>query len=123
MLKKLLVIILVSQLLFTGCAALFKGSMEEVNFSTDPSGASIYINGQYMGLTPMSTLLESKKSYNVEFRLDGYRTKTNVIGNSVGAAWVILDILGGLLPVIIDAATGAWYGLNNTNIVSALEKE
>lgn len=123
MLKKVLIIVLTFQFIFTGCATLFKGSMEEVSFSSEPSGASIYVNGQYLGVAPMMAMLESKKSYNVEFRLDGYRTKTTVIANSVGAAWVILDILGGLIPVIIDAATGAWMGLSNTTIAAALEKE
>ncbi|MGC9093737.1 MAG: hypothetical protein ACP5JH_10890 [Bacteroidota bacterium] len=34
----------------------------------------------------------------------------------------MLDILGGLIPVIIDAATGAWYYLDQTSINAVLEK-
>ena len=31
---------------------------------------------------------------------------------TVGASWVILDVLGGLVPIIIDAATGKWNSLD-----------
>jgi len=41
----------------------------------------------------------------------------------VGAGWVILDILGGLIPVIVDAATGDWHYLDQTNVNAALEKQ
>jgi hypothetical protein len=46
-----------------------------------------------------------------------------VVNASVGAGWVIIDILGGLLPVIIDAATGDWYSLDQDHVNAALEKQ
>jgi hypothetical protein len=33
---------------------------------------------------------------------------------------VIVDILLGLVPVIVDAATGAWYHLDQKNIDAVL---
>jgi hypothetical protein len=45
------------------------------------------------------------------------------LSNSLGAGYVIFDILGGLVPVIIDAATGSWYVLDQDNIYMSLEKE
>jgi hypothetical protein len=33
---------------------------------------------------------------------------TTVFKNSIGTRWIVLDILGGLVPVIIDAATCPW---------------
>lgn len=40
------------------------------------------------------------------------------IGRRISAGYVILDILGGVLPVVVDAATGSWYVLytNNVNV-------
>jgi hypothetical protein len=112
---------LISFIVLSGCATLFKGSTEPVNFSSDPSGAKVYVNGSLLGTTPFSLELKSKQNYTIEFRKEGYETKTVLLNNSVGAGWVILDILGGLIPIIIDAATGNWYTLDQENINAYLE--
>ena len=38
------------------------------------------------------------------------------VSKKVGAGYVVLDVLGGLLPVIIDAATGSWYVLSTNTV-------
>jgi hypothetical protein len=76
-----------------------------------------------MGKTPVRIKLESKLTYSIEFRKEGFATKTVNIQNHVGAGWIILDILGGLLPIIVDAATGAWYDLDQKNVNAILEKQ
>ena len=63
------------------------------------------------------------KEYIVEFKREGYETVTREIVNKVGAGWIVLDVLLGLVPVIVDAATGAWYHLNHTNLRVVLEKQ
>jgi len=107
----------------TSCATLFKGTSEEVNFKTSHDPAEIWINGQNMGQTPMSIKLESKKTYTIEFKKEDYKTVTKTITNHVGAGWIILDVLGGLIPVIVDAATGAWYSFDQKNVNAILEKQ
>ena len=58
----------------------------------------------------------------VEFKKEGFKTITRNGTNKVGAGWVILDVLAGLIPVIIDAVTGAWYHLDEKNVAVQLEK-
>jgi len=117
------VLILVVSFIFTSCATLFKGSMDEVAFSSDPSGAKVYVNGNLMGTTPFNLELKSNKTYTIEFKKDGYETKTVILNNKVGAGWIVLDVLGGLIPVIIDAATGNWYNLDQEHVNAVLEKQ
>ena len=38
-----------------------------------------------------------------------------------GPLWIILDVISEIVPVIIDAATGAWYELDQKNINAILE--
>ncbi len=123
--KKLLtVLILVSFVVsFTGCAAIFKGSNSKLNLSSDPSGAKVYVNGNYYGKTPIRILLKSNQTYTIEFRKEGYKTVTQNITNHVGAGWIVLDVIAGLVPVIIDAATGSWYELDQKNVNALLEKQ
>ena len=51
-------------------------------------------------------------SYSVSVSKDGYETGYATLTNRVGAGWVILDILSGLVPIVVDAVTGAWGGLS-----------
>ena len=109
--------------LFNGCATLFKGSTEAISYSSDPSSAKVYVNGQLMGTTPFELQMKTNQTYTIEFRKDGYQDRTVVLNNSVGGGWVVLDVLGGLIPVVIDAATGNWYSLDQSNVNAVLEAQ
>lgn len=102
-------------LYLTSCATLFKGTSEEVNFGSNPSGAEVWVDGKMMGKAPINFTLITKKTYVIEFKYQG-QTKTVNLNNHVGAGWIVLDVLGGLIPVIIDAVTGAWYSFDQKNI-------
>ena len=116
--------LLVLTFLTYNCAAIFKGTSESVAFSTDPSGAKVFVNGQYMGTTPCQIPLPSKGTYTIEFKKEGYDPSTYTIMNHVGAGWVVLDVLfTGLIGVVVDAATGAWYELDTRVVNAMLEKQ
>ena len=110
-------------LLVSNCATLFKGTTEEVNLTSEPLKAEVFVNGQSRGATPIALKLESKKTYSIEFRKEGYKSRTYNIANHVGAGWIILDVLTGLVGVIVDAATGAWYSLDQKNVNAVLETQ
>lgn len=121
--KGKILIIGLSCIFIACCATLFKGGLNEVNFNSDPQRAKVYCNGGFIGETPLAIKLDSNKSYMIEIRKEGYRTHTQNITNHIGAGWIILDILGGLIPVIVDAATGDWYSLDQKNINAVLLME
>lgn len=108
---------------FSNCAAIFKGTTDTVIFDSGPERAEVWINESYRGTTPLKLELKSKEEYDIEFRMEGYETRSYHIDNNVGVGWIILDILGGLVPIIIDAATGAWYSLDQKNINAVLQKQ
>ena len=108
---------------FNGCATIFKGSTDTVSYSSDPSGAKVYVNGQLMGTTPFQLEMKSNQTYTIEFRKEGYENRTVVLNNSVGAGWIVLDVLFGLIPIIVDAATGNWYSLDQSHVNAALEAQ
>ncbi len=107
----------------SSCATLFKGSTENVNFSSEPYGAKVYVNGDLLGTTPFALKLKSNKTYTIKFEKNGYLNKTVMLNSSVGTGWVVLDVLGGLIPVIIDAATGNWYNLDQDHVNAVLEQQ
>ncbi len=123
--KKLSLIALSSLLIIalTGCATIFKGPTEDVDISSDPDRAEVYVNGVLMGRTPIALQLRSADQHVIEFRKEGYDSRTVILNGSVGVGWIILDVFTGFLPVIIDAITGDWYHLETTNVRAALESE
>jgi len=95
-----------------GCATLFNDGQRTVAFSSTPTEAEIWINGTRRGVTPFSLDLNNHRDHTVMFRKEGHQDVVCEITATVGAGWVILDVLGGLIPVIVDAATGKWKSLD-----------
>ena len=116
-------VFIASSLICVGCATIFKGSTDPVNFTSEPSGAEVYVDGILLGTTPFQMELKSAESYKIEFRKDGHITRTILLNNSVGAGWIILDVFGGIIPVVIDAATGNWYSLDQATVNAVLETQ
>ncbi len=100
----------------TACGALFNGSPANVAFNSTPSGAEIWIDGTARGVTPATLPLAKNKSYAVTFRKAGFGDATATIDRKVSAGYVILDVLGGIIPIVVDAATGSWYTLSTNNV-------
>ena len=102
--------------LLSGCATLFNDKTPSVDVASNPEGATVYVNGHYIGETPVRVDLSVRKEHTITFRKDGYKDKTYQVSRSVGIGWVILDILGGLAPLIVDAATGDWFMLDTEHV-------
>ena len=115
-----LVAVLVST---SGCATLFAPQKQNVYASSNPAGADVYVNGVRMGVTPYTLNLKPNQQYTIEFKKQGYKTIGRTINSKVGAGWVLLDVLGGLIPVVVDAATGSWKKLDQDAVDAQLEKE
>ena len=94
--------------LFQGCATLIQGDTQDVIIDSDPQGAEITINGQRQGISPRVIQLARGKAHLLELRKDGYRPHSTILSGTVEAGWVILDVLCGLIPVIVDVATADW---------------
>lgn len=106
-----------------GCATILKGTHEEVAFISDPSGAKVFVNGQYIGITPVKANLDARTTYAVDFKKDGYESRSAALHSSTSGGLVILDILFGFWPIIFDAATGAWSTFDQNVIGTSLDKK
>ncbi|MBL0191384.1 MAG: PEGA domain-containing protein [Saprospiraceae bacterium] len=115
--------VFILMILFSSCATLFAPSSHSLSVSSEPNSAEVYVNGFKMGHTPIQLSLKADKSYSIEFRKEGFQTITKVVNTKVGAGWVILDIIAGLVPIVVDAATGAWNKLDQDAVNASLVKQ
>jgi hypothetical protein len=91
-----------------GCATIFSGGPDPVELGSKPEGATVIVNGQNMGMTPVTLKLEPSKTYIITFKKEGFEDASVTLNSHVQPGWVVLDILAGILGVAIDAATGDW---------------
>lgn len=105
------------------CGTLFNQSEKTVSMSSEPSEAEVWVDGNRMGMTPVTLELDNFESHTVTFRKEGYREVTCELNSSAKAGWIVLDVLGGLIPVIVDAATGEWSGISDDTCNVTLPSE
>src|SRR5690348_14996770 len=103
----------VAAVLLTACGAILHGPRQMIDVQSSPAGAKVETtppSGTYT--TPTSLNLERKNNYVLTFTAPGYNPATFNLHNGIGTGTVIADVLlTGLVGVIVDAATGSWYGL------------
>lgn len=129
--KKIVVgsIILLSGML-SSCASIVHGSVQTIDFTSQPKGARIIIDGNEYGITPSAIPLKrngrfkgeinTKKEYAVKIEMDGYLPYEIKIKREMDAWFLGNIIFGGIIGIIIDAGTGAMYKLTPDQIVAQM---
>ncbi len=78
-----------------------KPTTASAEINSQPSGADVYINNAYKGVTPLSfenVPIDATKTYSIELRLEGYKTYTDSGSISPGQNVVINAALSPLPP-------------------------
>ena len=87
------ILIATTLLLITGCATLFTGTKDKITFNSEPSGATIYIDGVEQCKTPCTmTVKRSISDTEVEFKLDGYETRLITLSKELNLVSIINTI-------------------------------
>ena len=115
-------VVIAAGMLAAGCGALFNSGPARVNFTSTPDSSEVWVDGVRRGTTPIFLELEKKKDHTVTFKKAGFQDMTNPIPRSIKGVYVVFDVLGGLLPVIVDAATGSWYVLSTDHVHGVLQR-
>jgi|GEM_PF-1936431 len=109
-------------LVAAGCATVFKGDQSTIRVTSEPVCAPVYVNGVPSGFTPVTLKLPSRNNYVVQLEMPGYQYAAAATYATLGGGWLVLDILLFILPVIVDAATGAWNYAEPEALHFALKK-
>ena len=115
-----------------GCATVIRGTKESAQFESSPNGATVTAEsisedrlGPFTCVTPCELELKRKRTWDVEFSLEGFQSvsgllKPQVTGGGVasGAGNVIA---GGIIGIGVDAGTGANLDLRPNPMIAELE--
>ena len=115
------IVALVGLVLCAGCAAIFGAKQKDFDLRSHPDGADVFLDGARLGTTPFKVNLSNQKEHTFVFRMAGYKETQCTLSKGTGGGWVIADILMGLVPVIIDAATNSWSQTKGNGCLGQLE--
>jgi hypothetical protein len=94
-----------------GCATVTRGTTSEVKFESTPSGAAVQTSLNHQCTTPCTIKINRKDEFSATFKLDGYEEQTiPVVVQMAGAGAAGLAgnvLIGGVIGIGVDAATGA----------------
>lgn len=90
--------------------------------TAEPADAKIYIDDEYVGAGYVIKKLRRNKTHIIMVKMDGYDTRYITVDTQVQAGWLLADFIFGILPMIIDAATGSWNKLDRTQYAVPLDK-
>jgi hypothetical protein len=109
-LSKFLLLILCARLSI-GCASIIHGTSQDINISSVPDQAEVWIDGARMGTTPTKITLKRKDNYLVAIKKEGYTDATMKIEGKA-SGWLFGNIIfGGLIGCGVDLINGAAYEL------------
>lgn len=103
----------------TGCAAVFKGSKQEVKLAAAPEKVDVRADGKWLGAAPVTIELPRDRDQYLRFTKEGYEEQQIVLRRRGDAGWFVWDIATCVLPVtlciplFVDALTGAWYSFDD----------
>lgn len=112
-------------LLASGCAGLVGNGQREVTLHTEPSGATVFVNGNERGETPFSYTYDPHDgtTVNFEFRRTGHLNGTLSISPQRKNGVLFIDAMLFHIPYIVDHKSPDLYSLPRSEYRLRLFKE
>lgn len=100
----------------TGCATIVTGRDTGYPIMTQPEGAKVLVNGLFQGTTPLLLEMDRNSNYLVRVEKEGCPHFDTLISSQMNP-WLVGNIVfGGLIGLLIDAATGSSSRLSPTYV-------
>mgnify|MGYP000724043639 CR=1 FL=1 len=107
----------------TGCATVMAGGPDRFPVTTNPPGATVYVDNIPIGQTPTMVTLDRERSGGViRIELAGYAPVAIVRAKTVNG-WFWANICWGFWPAVIDFVTGNFKAFENGPIAIGLSPE
>jgi len=89
-----------------GCATIIDNGPDLVTFTSDPTGATVQLDGRAVGTTPVDADVE-RKAKAVTFDKDGFRPETLKVPRNFNEVSLGNILFGGLVGFFVDWATNS----------------
>ena len=104
------------------CASIMHGTSQQVGINSQPVGATVTVDSQTVGVTPVAAKLARKRTHRVTVTMQGYEPFAMVTTRKT-SGWVWGNIVfGGLIGLIVDASTGGLYDVRPEEVNAQLTR-
>ena len=104
----------------TGCCTIIHGTRQSIGIASNPSNASIWVDRNFVGNTPMIVEMSRKDNHLVQIELMGYQPYEAVFSKQI-SGWVFGNfVFGGVIGLAVDAISGGIYKLTPDQIQAEL---
>ncbi len=125
-------VVVIAAMALPSCCSIIHGTEQNVDFTSQPSGASITIDGTDYGVTPktitlrrkgrLKTEAKPKIEYAVKIQMDGYYPYDIKLKREMDGWFLGNILLGGVIGIIIDASNGSMYKLTPNQVIAQMAK-
>jgi hypothetical protein len=116
--KSTLFVSLLAVLFASGCATLFRGTSQDLQVDSTPSGAIATLSDGQSCTTPCTMRIGRGTAYNVKFAKEGCDSQVQLVSPHIAGSGVVEALL---LGGIIDFADGAVYDAEPNPMNSGLQ--
>jgi hypothetical protein len=104
-------ILLAPLLISVGCATMTRSSRQRIPVTSAPAGATVFVNGQLQGVTPLELKLsKSGRGRVIRIEFPGYNPVEIRLAKKTSGALFLSNILLGLIPAVLPAT---YYSLSH----------
>jgi hypothetical protein len=105
-----------------GCATIMAGGPDLIPVNSNPPGAAVFVDGQQVGVTPMTVSLDRSRSQgNIRIEMPGFAPVIVQRHKEInGWFWANL-CLGGLVGIVVDLITGDIKRFDDTPIAVGMQ--
>jgi hypothetical protein len=105
-------------LVLGGCATAVRGYRQEVPISSNPPGAEVLVDGEYVGTTPTTSLLSRKSPHSVRIQKQGYVAYETSTGSKENPESYVLLLPAAIFPplIFVDMFLGGVYDVEPDEI-------
>ena len=104
------------------CGSIIHGSSQDISIASQPTGATVSVDNQMLGRTPVVAKLKRKDKHVITVTLDGYQPfQLATTRGTSGWIWGNI-VFGGLIGLAVDLSTGGAYQINPKQVSADLAK-
>jgi len=109
-------------LLATNCATVLRGTRDQVGIASQPTGAEVIVDNEFLGKTPVTAELRRKDKHVINIKLQGYQPYEITITRKTSGFVFGNLVFGPFAPIglAVDAITGGMYSLRPDEVQAEL---
>lgn len=106
-------------LFFSSCGTMMNGITQKVKVDSSPSYADLYVDGVFIGKTPIAVELARRDNHILQIQEEGYEPFCLHI-TKYASKWAYIDAALGPLTILFDAGSGGAFKLKPNHILCSM---